>query len=391
MGILANTVSICHFQIVGTVPDGDLFPWISEQLQLQTFRSIDTTLEESSIGWVQLNDPRATDFSVPSSFWHDGYAAFTLRIDQRKIPAALFKAYQRAAEEEFLTANPNLRRVPKQKREDLKDAVRLALFSKTLPVPSTYDLLWNTRNGLVTITTQSAKTLELIEAHFKRTFTDCRLVAFHPMARAAAVVPESLAQALAKANLAGSDSILDQIRANQWLGQDLLLWLLYRTLHDSGEYPICQPGPHDMAAPFVAYLNDRLVLMHANDAGVQKVTVAGAQDNFGEVIAALKAGKRITEAAITFEQAEAQWRMTLKGELFHFASLKSPPVQLEKDDTVDPQAEQEAVFYERMHLLESSLQMFDSLLRQFLSERLGNNWAKFELEVTNWLQTVTKP
>ena len=385
MGILANTVSISHFNVIGNIPAGDIFNWLSEQLQQQTFRSIDATLEESSVGWVQLTDHSATDFSVPAAFWHDGYAAFALRFDQRKIPAALFKAYQKAAELEFLTANPTLRRVPKQKREDLKDAVRLALFAKTLPVPSTCDLLWNTRTGLITLTTQSTRTIELLEAHFKRTFPDCRLVALHPMARAATVAPEELQPALVKANQAGSEAVLDQIRANQWLGQDLLLWLLYRTLHDSGEYRISLPGPQDNGAPFVAYLNDRLVLMHANESGVQKVTVAGAQDNFGEVIAALKAGKKITEAAITFEQAEAQWRLTLKGELFQFASLKSPPVQLEKDDTVDPAAEQEAVFYERMHLLESCLQMFDSLLRHFLEERLGEIWRQTEAAIVAWL------
>lgn len=386
MGILANTVSICHFHVAGTIPGGDLFEWLAENLQQQTFRSIDSTLEEMSVGWVQLTDHSATDFSVPAAFWHDGYAAFTLRIDQRKIPSALLKAYQKAAEEEFLAANPNLRRVPKQKREDLKDAVRLALFSKTLPVPSTYDLLWNTRSGLITISTHSAKTLELIESHFKRTFPDCRLVALHPIARAAGVIPESLAPALAATNQSGSEAILDQIRANQWLGQEFLLWLLHRTLNDSGEYRICQPGPSDDGAPFVAYLNDRLVLMHASEAGVQKVTVAGAQDNFGEVIAALKTGKRITEAAITLEQADCQWRLTLKGELFHFASLKSPPVQIEKDDTVDPAAEQEAVFFERMHLLESCLQMFDSLLRTFLDDRLTDNWTATASTIAHWIE-----
>jgi len=391
MGILANTVSICHFRIVGNLPAGDLFPWLAEHLKQHAFRSIESTLEEQSIGWVHLSDHRATEFSSPADFWHDGYAAITLRIDQRKIPAALTKSYQRAAEEDFLAAQPTLRRVPKQKREDLRDAVRLALLSKTLPVPSSVDLLWNTRDNTITLTSLSAKNIELVDAHFKRTFPDLRLVALHPIARAATVIPSELLPVLDKANQAGSEAVLDQIRANQWLGQELLLWLLYRTLNASGEYRLLQPGPLDSNATFIAFLNDRLVLMHASDSGMQKVTVAGAQDQFGEVLAALRGGKCITEAAITLEHAENQWRLTLKGELFHFASLKAPPVRLEKDDCVDAHAEHEAVFYERMHLLESCLQMFDSLLHQFLTERLSDSWPQQNAEIESWIKGSTIP
>jgi Putative exonuclease, RdgC len=385
MGILANTVSICHFRIIGNVPADDIFTWMAEHLQQHAFRSIDATLEEQAVGWVHLTDHRATDFCSPADFWHDGYAAFTLRIDQRKIPAALTKSYQRAAEEDFLVAQPTLQRVPKQKREDLRDAVRLALLSKTLPVPSTVDLLWNTRDNILTITSLSTKNIDLVDAHIKRTFPDLRLVALHPMARAARACKPELLPALEKANQAGSEAILDQIRANLWLGQDLLLWLLYRTLNDSGEYHVTQSGPIDHATQFVAYLNDRLVLMHASESGMQKVTVAGAQDHFGEVLAALRGGKCITEAAITLEQAENQWRLTLKGELFHFASLKAPSVRVEKDDCVDAHAEQEAVFYERMHLLESGLQMFDSLLQQFIEERLNDSWALTKSSIDAWI------
>jgi hypothetical protein len=58
--------------------------------------------------------------------------------------------------------------------------------------------------------------------------------------------------------------------------------------------------------------------------------------------------------------------MTLKGTVFQFASFKSPPVQIEKDNITDPADEREAVFYERMHLLEQGLQLFDSLYATFL-------------------------
>jgi hypothetical protein len=77
--------------------------------------------------------------------------------------------------------------------------------------------------------------------------------------------------------------------------------------------------------------------------------------------------------------------MTLKGMAFHFASFKSPPVQIEKDNITDPADEREAVFYERMHLLEQGLQLFDSLYATFLETRLTKAWGQEEKAIREWL------
>ncbi len=62
MGILSNTVSICHFQITGDYPEGGLFDWIAGCLDKQAFRSIEEGAEELSIGWVRTDDYQNTDF-----------------------------------------------------------------------------------------------------------------------------------------------------------------------------------------------------------------------------------------------------------------------------------------------------------------------------------------
>jgi hypothetical protein len=90
------------------------------------------------------------------------------------------------------------------------------------------------------------------------------------------------------------------------------------------------------------------------------------------------------------EKDEETWKMTLKGLLFHFASFRCPPVQIERDNLTDGASEKEAVFYERMLLLEKGLQFFDSLYAAFLSERLGKEWADKEKEIREWLATDQK-
>jgi len=385
MGILSNTVSICQFKVVGEIPDIDTFAWVSERLTRNGFVPIDVGTEELSVGWVAPDDHRINDFSVPSAFWRDKYLFFTLRQDKRSIPAALLKAYQKVAEEEFLFDNPGFTRVPKQKREELKESVRISLLARTLPVPSTCDAVWDTRSNTLSIASVSAKTVELFDNLFKKTFENFRLVAIHPFSRAEDVIPPELSEPLQKANRAGSEAVLDLIRSNQWIGTDFFLWVTYRTLNESGEYRLVRPGPANVGESFTAYVNDRMVLCGSGDDGAQKITISGPQDRFGEVRLALSNGKMITEAIIYLEKGEHIWKMTLKGEMFQFASFKTPKVQEERDSGVDEASEKEALFFEKMYVMEVGLQMFDSLFAAFLSARLGQGWGEELQKIEVWL------
>ena len=387
MGILFNTVSICQFMVVGDQPAKDLYEWASDRLSKSSFNSIDNTTEEVSSGWVHLDDSNENSFASPRAFWRDHYLVFTLRRDQRRVPSVVFKAYLKNAESEFLAAHPGMRRVPKQKREELSEAVRAALYAKTLPVPSTYDAVWDTRSGLVTFTSLSPKIMELFEHHFKNTFDGLRLLMLHPFSRAERVLRDDLKPTLLKANRAATGDVLNLIHDNQWLGWGFLLWLTYQTMNKTSEYAVNQPGPAQESEPFVAYLNDRLVLLGGEEGGIQKVSVVGSQEQFSEVRAALKNGKQITEATLYFEKEEYQWKMTLRSLMFHFASFKSPSIKLEKDNITDEADEKEAAFYERMHVLEEGLQLFNSLFATFLEIRLGKTWADEEKNIRKWLAT----
>lgn len=388
MGILSNTASMSQFRVTGELPAADLFQWASQRLAGNGFQSIDQGAAELSWGWVHLDDHRQSDFAAPAAFWRDHYLVFTLRRDQRRVPAALVKAYQQVAEHEHLAANPGLSKVPKQKREELKEAVRSMLLARTLPTPSAWDAVWDTRSGVLTFASLAPAVIEQFENHFKKTFDGLRLVAIHPYARAEQVIPEAMKPALQQANQSGSEAALDLIRSNQWLGWDFFLWLMFRTMHDTSEYRVVCSGHAGAGEPFVAYINDRLVLLSTGENGQQKITVAGPQDHFSEVRTALQNGKRITEATLYLEKDEHLWRVTLKGEMFHFASLKAPAVRLEKDDTVDELSEREAVFFERMFLLEQGLQLFDSLYATFLDLRLGAAWTEEQEKINAWLASA---
>ncbi|MFA5515942.1 MAG: recombination-associated protein RdgC [Desulfuromonadales bacterium] len=388
MGLLANSVSLCQFHVVGDLPAVIDFEWAQERLARQGFRSIDHGSEEMSIGWVHLDDAQESTFDTAQVFFRDHYLTFSLRRDQRRIPGPLLRSYVQQAQDEFLRANPGMKRVPKQKREELREAVRDRLLARVLPSPSIYDAVWDTRRGVISLSSLNANTIELFEGLFRTTFDNLRLVPVHPFARAESVLEGDKLEALRQANRASGQAVLDLIKDNQWLGADFLLWLMHRSMNGSGEFRTSRPGPGADGEPFAAWLDDRMILLGDGETGVQKVTVVGPQGQYREACTALRENKRIIEATMYLEKGENAWRLTLKGETFHFASLKSPGVKLEKDDLVDAAAEREAVFFERMYLIESALQMFDTLYADFLRERLGRAWSAREEEIRDFLSAA---
>ena len=281
---------------------------------------------------------------------------------------------------------PTCNTSPKQKRQEIRELVRNDLLSRALPSPATFDVVWDTRRDLVTFTSLGTKTIDLFMEQFKKTFEGLRLVPVHPFARARETVSGHLKENLARANRADSDAVMDLVKENRWLGCDFLLWLLFQTQTGSSEYRVSRPGPAAQGETFVAYINHRLTLAGASEEGPQRVSVTGPQENFSEVRAALRDGKEILQAGICLETQEETWKLVLKGDLFHFSSFKSPPVKIEKDDLTDPQLEFEAVFFERMSLLEKGTQMFDSLLAAFLTERFGETWQERNKAIQAWIQ-----
>lgn len=386
MGILANSVSCCQYRIAGEAPQSDLLVWVGEKLAQHGFRSIDRSSEEISVGWVHLDDTQRSDFGDAQSFQRDHWIAFSLRRDQRRVPAAVLRAHYDLACRDFLAANPGLQRVPKGKRDELKEAIHGALLARTLAVPAVYDAVWDTQSGIVTFTSLSPKVTDLFETTFKQTFVGLSLLPIAPFRRAEGLVRPELLPALRQANRAGGEGLLELIRDNRWLGEDFLLWLLFGTVNGAGEYRVSTAGPAASGAPFVAYLNDRMVLQGGGEGLVQKMTLSGPQDRYGEVRAALLGGKCLREGVITLEHQERLWRMNLKGETFAFASFKAPPVRLERDDLTDPIREREALFYERMHLLAEGEQLFASLFADFLAVRLASDWKALEPRIAAWLQ-----
>jgi len=385
MGILSNTVSLFQYRLHGVRPEGDFEAWIGRQLMKNQFMGIDKTAEESSTGWVVFDNHQSSDFTDPTTFVRDHYLVFSLRRDQRKVPSTLVKNLLLAECDKWLSERPAISRVPSRRRLEMKENIHASLIARSLPVPSSWDVVWDTRSDVVSITSISARALDLIEDEVSRTFEGFLLEPIHPISRAEAVLVKSLHGALERANQAPSKDVLLQIKKNRWLGWEFLLWLMYRTSAGVSTYEVTQDGPAERDERFLSYLHDRFVLCSEGEDGIRKSSIIGPQRDFAEARRAIQDGKNITEALLYFEKDSMKWKISLKADLFAFGSFTCPPVTIERDEITDPIQEREAVFFERMNLIETGLQLFESVYAAFLSQRLQGGWQDTHREISAWL------
>lgn len=387
MGFLAASASVCYFQVTGSLKQTDQQSYILQQLAAEGFSSIEKTNEELSVGWVQLDDYDNSSFASVQDCWREQHLCFTLRQDRRKLPSALIKREVARLSELFLADKPTFNRVPKGELEQIRDHARGLLLSRTLPTPACYDVIWDTERQQLRLCCLSQAVIDTFQGLFHQTFPDLRLQLLHPLARAEQLLTEPLREQLQQANQAQTDSALEQIEANRWLGTDFLQWLLFRTLNSDSSYAVSTSGPLLENQPFRAFLDNRLVMIGGGQEGVQKVTVAGPQDQYSEVCAALQRGKQIEEATLHLQQDEENsWKLTLKAERFQFGGYRTPMVRPDSDPNDDPQAEAEAAFYTKLGAVETGEQMFNSLLKVFMELRLSTDWPETVATITRWLE-----
>ena len=90
---------------------------------------------------------------------------------------------------------PAFTRSPNRKRKNWPRRYAATFLSRTLPTPSLYDVVWDTRSGKVLFASLGTKAVELFEVLLKQTFDGARLIPVHPFSRAREVLPPAFFRA----------------------------------------------------------------------------------------------------------------------------------------------------------------------------------------------------
>lgn len=193
--ILSASLGITRYRVVEEIPDS-LWREVPKRLQDNAFRDIDATTDERSWGWCNLDNMLDMDWAEsPPEKGH--YMCFSLRLDTRRIPPAVFKKHcMIALAQELNQAKAEGKAfISKDRRREIKDQVMLRLRARSLPIPAVFDAIWNTQTGRVLLLTTNSKVKTMFEDHFNLSF-GLELEALTPFAMAVDMLGEEVVSRL---------------------------------------------------------------------------------------------------------------------------------------------------------------------------------------------------
>lgn len=167
MGLLKGTASFVRFSVEGELPT-NTFEFIADRVAAFSFRDIDDSFDEYSIGWVSVAS--MFDASFRSAGYLNGdYLTLSMRLDERKVSPAILKKCV-LKEEERVRLEQQLPRLARAQRTEIKERIRAELTRKAIPVPSVYDVCWNLAEGTLLFFSTNKKAHAVFEDFFKESF-----------------------------------------------------------------------------------------------------------------------------------------------------------------------------------------------------------------------------
>ena len=167
MGFLKGTAGFVRFSVDGDLPE-NIWDFIAERITAFSFRDIDESYEEDSLGWVSVTNMFDTEFEY-ASYAAGNYVTLSMRLDERKVSGAIVKKFV-AKEEERIKKEKELPKIPRAMRVEIKERIENELMRKALPVPSVFDLCWNLEDSTLLFFSTNQKAQGLLEDLFKETF-----------------------------------------------------------------------------------------------------------------------------------------------------------------------------------------------------------------------------
>ncbi|NPE28760.1 recombination-associated protein RdgC [Methanococcoides sp. SA1] len=167
MGFIKGTASYVRFGVEGELPE-NIWDFIADRVTSFAFRDIDETYEEDSLGWVSVTNMFDTDFEY-ASYAAGNYVTLAMRLDERKVSAAIVKKFVQK-EEERVKKEKQIPKISRSMRVEIKERIQNELMRKALPMPALFDLCWNLENATLLFFSTNKKAQALLEDLFKESF-----------------------------------------------------------------------------------------------------------------------------------------------------------------------------------------------------------------------------
>ena len=372
MGFLASSCSFTRFRVIDPVPDG-LWAEIPQLLKNGAFLDIDETTESQADGWVSFDDYLDTTWQAGPP-QKGAYIAFSLRVDTRRIPAGVARKHLMLAlkREKAENEKNGKKFISRERRKELKEQVQLSLRRRFLPVPGEFNVIWNTANNEIWFASTQEKVIELFVQRFLATF-ELHIEQLTPSALALSMLGDA-----AEEKIHSTDTPDES--PNGMLGQDFLTWLWFQS--DVAPSFFRTDDGHS----FLVALRKRVAVTGfvGMDRETASVAASDADSFLSEARLGLHRGKKVASALICLMKDDFGFDVSVKAADFSLNSLKTPKIdKSDRDDDPD------ALFLEKVFLIETAVTLLDSLYRQFLGLRLDEGkWKKTTDEMMKWMGEV---
>lgn len=170
MSFLSSSCSFSRYRVINEIPD-HLWSKIQDLLVEYSFQEIEDTNEEQAYGWVCFEN-------MLDNIWKTAppqkaeYLAFSLRLDTRRIPAAVFKKHYQIGLEKLKQNNKEKGKnfVSREQKAELREQLKMKLLSRTLPIPALFEVIWNPQQNRIYFDSIQPKVKNLFEDLFSQTF-----------------------------------------------------------------------------------------------------------------------------------------------------------------------------------------------------------------------------
>ena len=166
MGFCNASCSFTRFRIIDPIPS-DLWMQIPDKLRQFAFRDIDDLPEMQAYGWVCFEDMLDSEWRTAPP--HKGaYLLFSLRLDTRRIPAAVIKKHLTLAlkAEKEKMQEQGKKFISRERKKELKEEVLLRLRQRFLPIPAEFNVIWATDRNEVWFASTQGKMIDLFMEAF---------------------------------------------------------------------------------------------------------------------------------------------------------------------------------------------------------------------------------
>ena len=159
------------------------------------------------------------------------------------------------------------------------------------------------------------------------------------------------------------------------LGREFLTWLWYKSESKGGIFA----GPDNL--DFALFVEQRVSVQGGEGESLETATVSGRMSELREARLGLTTGKKVSRALLRLERDAEAWQLTVKAEDFSLSGFKTPKVETRTEEGDDP----DALFLERIFLLDKALGFLDHIFAGFVRLRLAPEWAEECAGIRTWL------